>query len=55
MNPDDCCIPILTALGDIFGAILLFLCFYLVFLSGDESVRIIQYPINNSTTNATNI
>jgi hypothetical protein len=46
MNPDDCCIPLLTALGDIFGALLLYLCFYLVYLSGDKSAKVIEISTN---------
>jgi hypothetical protein len=50
MNPDDYCIPLLTALGDIFGALLLYLCFYLVYLTGDESVRVTKIPEMLNTT-----
>ena len=47
MNPDDCCIPLLTGLGDIFGALLLYSCFY--------SLSLINSPVaminNGNTTN----
>ena len=38
-NPDNICIPLLTATGDLLGVAFLFLCFYLTFLTGDPSVR----------------
>ena len=38
-NPDNICIPLLTATGDLLGVGFLFLCFYLTFLTGDTSVR----------------
>ena len=53
-SPDDYCIPLLTAFGDIFGAVLLYLCFYLVFLTGNEKAKV-QIPFQtNSSFNAIN-
>ena len=53
MNPDDCCIPLLTALGDIFGAMLLYLCFYLVYLTGDVTMNPIMRFNSTSFLNQT--
>jgi cation transporter-like permease len=39
-DPDDWCIPLLTSFGDIFGVSLLYLCFHLVYLIGDENIKI---------------
>jgi cation transporter-like permease len=38
-NPDNFCIPILTSTGDLLGVILLFLCFHLVYLTGNTSIK----------------
>jgi cation transporter-like permease len=38
-NPDNFCIPLLTSTGDLLGVILLFLCFHLVYLMGNTSVK----------------
>ena len=38
-NPDITCIPLLTATGDFLGVSLLFLAFYLVYLTGNTSVK----------------
>lgn len=42
-NPDIMCIPLLTAIGDFLGVCFLFLCFHLVYLTGESEIR-------NSTT-----
>lgn len=38
-NPDNSCIPYLTSLGDLLGVSFLLLCMYLVYLTGNDSVR----------------
>jgi hypothetical protein len=45
MNPDDFCISLLTSFGDILGATLLYLCFYFVYLTGNDSVRVTPSPM----------
>ncbi|CAF0991665.1 unnamed protein product [Brachionus calyciflorus] len=39
LNPDNMCIPLLTAIGDFLGVSFLFLCFHLVYLTGNTSLR----------------
>jgi hypothetical protein len=53
-SPDDYCIPLLTAFGDIFGALLLYLCFYLVFLTGNEKAKV-QIDLSSNATNGTGL
>lgn len=38
-DPDDYSIPLLTSFGDIIGVSLLYLCFHLVYLTGDENIK----------------
>ncbi len=51
-NPDNYAIPLLTGTGDLLGVMLLFLCFHLVYLTGNESVKYMPTSIglNNTTT-----
>lgn len=39
-NPDNVCIPYLTALGDLLGVAFLLLAMHMVYLTGNESVRL---------------
>lgn len=39
MNPDNVCIPYLTAIGDFLGVVLLLFAIHMTFLSGNESVK----------------
>lgn len=56
-NPDNICIPLLTALADLLGSCLLFLCFHLVYLTGNTSVKYnhdemaneLEFNVTNST------
>lgn len=50
-NPDNFCIPILTATGDLLGVGLLYFCFYLTEVTGDPTVRFVEpEPIVTNTT-----
>lgn len=48
-NPNNYTIPLLTATGDLLGVSLLYLCFYLVYLTGNKSL--ITHLENNSANN----
>ena len=55
-NPDNICIPYLTAFGDLLGVAFLLLAMHMVYLTGNESVKsqIAQESLiefNNKTTN----
>lgn len=53
-NPDDYCISLLTSLGDVFGVCLLYLCFYLVYLTGNTSLKTLETTTTTTTTTNTN-
>lgn len=55
-NPDNICIPLLTAIGDLLGVSFLFLCFHLVYLSGNSSFNThdpTPWPSFNEIVNST--
>jgi hypothetical protein len=53
-NPDNVCIPVLTGLGDLLGTSFLFLCFQLVYLTGNTSIRTF-ISASSSSANQTNL
>jgi solute carrier family 41 len=40
MNPDNVCIPYLTALGDLLGTTFLAISFHLLYLLGEKKFRV---------------
>lgn len=50
-NPDNVCIPYLTAIGDLLGVIFLLLAMHLAYLCGNDSFRVFPtlMPVANST------
>ena len=49
---DNYCIPLLTATGDLLGVSLLFICFHLLYMNGNTSLRYPNLPtldVSNST------
>lgn len=49
-NPDNMCIPLLTATGDLLGVGLLYFCFFLTEATGDPTVRLgAEEAATNST------
>lgn len=53
-NPDNICIPLLTATGDFLGVSMLFLCFHLAYLAGNTSLKTDKLPILLTTLNNLN-
>ena len=53
-NPDNFCIPLLTALGDLLGTALLLFCFYLVFLTGNTNIKTLNHGLVNQTNSTLN-
>ena len=54
LNPDNYAIPLLTGTGDLLGVAFLFVCFHLVYLTGNESVRYEPPTTKLFTTNYVN-
>jgi hypothetical protein len=51
-NPDNVCIPYLTAMGDLLGVTFLLLAMHMVYLTGNKSVGTRPHQVLNAT-NAT--